>query len=282
MPGLLEGKVAAVSGAARGQGRSHCIRLAEEGADIIALDICRQVDTVAYPMSTPEDLAETVKLVEACDQRILATETDVRDGQAVAAAIDAGVADLGRLDVVVANAGIAMFHPATEIDDAVWRDMIDTNLTGVWNVCRAALPHLIAGQRGGSIIITSSSASDIGTPNLVHYSSAKAGLVGMMQALAVELGPNMIRVNTLHPTGVNTPMVHNEALYNLFMPGGVGADAPDGGRAQVGEILQSLNALPVPWVEPTDISNAVLFLASDQGRYITGSQIRVDAGASAK
>ncbi len=282
MPGLLEGKVVAVSGAARGQGRSHCVRLAEEGADVIALDICGQIDTVGYPMSTPEDLAETVRLVEACDQRILATQADVRDSQAVTAAIDAGVSELGRLDVVVANAGIAMFHPATEIDDTIWRDMIDTNLTGVWNVCRAALPHLIEGQRGGSIIITSSSASDIGTPNLAHYSAAKAGLVGLMQSLAVELGPHMIRVNTVHPTGVNTPMVHNDALYNLFMPNGVGADVQDGGRAQVGAILQSLNALPIPWVEPIDISNAVLFLACDHGRYVTGTQIRVDAGASTK
>jgi (+)-trans-carveol dehydrogenase len=282
MAGLLEGKVAVVSGAARGQGRSHCVRLAEEGADIIAMDLCGQIGTVGYPMSSSQDLEETVGLVEALDRRIVATETDVRDTRAVAAAVDAGVAELGRVDIVLANAGIATFHPATEIDDAIWQDMIDTNLTGAWNLCRAAMPHLIDGQRGGSMIITSSTASDIGTPNLVHYCAAKAGLVGLMRALAVELGPHRIRVNTLHPTTASTPMVHNDAIYKLFLPDGPSEGAQDDGRAEVAAIMQTLNVLPIPWVEAIDISNAVVFLASEQGRYITGSQIRVDAGSTAK
>jgi SDR family mycofactocin-dependent oxidoreductase len=282
MPGLLEGKVGVVTGAGRGQGRSHCVRLAEEGADVIAMDICAPIATVAYPLATPEDLAETVRLVEARDRRIVATQTDVRDSAAVRDAVDAGVAQLGRLDIVVANAGISTFSPATELEDDVWQDMIDTNLTGVWNVCRATLRHLIDAGRGGSIVITSSSASDIGTPNLAHYCAAKAGLVGLMRSLAVELGPHSIRVNTIHPTTVDTPMIHNDELYKFFKPEGFRTDTAEGRRAEVAEIMDTLNVLPTPWTEPVDVSNAMVFLASDQGRYITGTELRVDAGSIVK
>ncbi len=275
--GRAEGKVAFITGAARGQGRSHAIRLAEEGADIIAVDICRQVGSVPYPMSTPEDLAETVKEVEALDRRIVATEADVRDYSALKAALDDGVAELGRLDIVSANAGIASYGQAADLDETTWHDMIDTNLTGVWHAARAAIPHLIAGGRGGSIVLTSSTAGLKAIQNMAHYVSAKHGVVGLMRTLALELAPHSIRVNSVHPTGVDTPMVQNEPSMRLFLP-----DVEHPTPEQYAEVMGSLNALPIPWVEPRDVSNAVLFLASDEARYITGVTLPVDAGSVAK
>ena len=279
--GLLDGKVALVSGAARGQGRSHAIRLAEEGADIIALDICDDVETVPYSGATPEELADTVAEVEKLNRRIIATQTDVRDVAAVASAVDAGVAELGKLDIVAANAGITSYVRAEEMSIESWQTMIDINLTGIWSVCRAAMPHLIAGG-GGAMILTSSTSAYIGLPNLSHYSAAKAGMVGLMQSLAVELGPHMIRVNTVHPTTVSTPMALNQATYDLFLPGaGLSAESLKD-RDQVAEAFKGLNAMPIPWVEPVDISNALVYLASDMGRYVTGTQLRVDAGSGVK
>ncbi|HEX4253526.1 MAG TPA: mycofactocin-coupled SDR family oxidoreductase, partial [Streptosporangiaceae bacterium] len=218
MTGRVEGKVAFITWAARGQGRSHAIRLAQEGADIIAVDLVRQVDSVPYPMSTPEDLAQTVKEVEALDRRIVATQADVRDYGALKAALDDGVAQLGRLDIVSANAGIASYGRADELPEQTWQDMIDTNLTGVWHAAKAAIPHLKAGGRGGSIILTSSTAGLMALENLAHYVSAKHGVVGLMRTLALELAPDMIRVNSVHPTSVNTDMVQNAATYALFAP----------------------------------------------------------------
>jgi (+)-trans-carveol dehydrogenase len=277
MPGRVEGKVAFITGAARGQGRSHALRLAQEGADIIAVDLAAQVDSVPYPMSTPEDLAVTVKEVEALDRRIVATQADVRDYAALKKALDEGVAQLGRLDIVSANAGIFSFAPADEISETAWRDMIDINLTGVWHAAKAAIPHLRAGGRGGSIILTSSGAGLKGYPNAAHYVSAKHGVVGLMRTLALELAPHMIRVNSLHPTAVDTDMIQNEATYRLFRP-----DLEHPGRQDMAEAGATLNALPIPWVEPADISNAVLFLASDEARYITGVPLPVDAGFMVK
>jgi SDR family mycofactocin-dependent oxidoreductase len=280
--GLLEGRVAVVSGAARGQGRSHAIRLAEEGADIIAFDVCADVETVPYSLATPDELQETVTEVEELGQRIVATRTDVRDGAAVTKAIDDGVAELGRLDIVVANHGITSFVPAQEMTEEAWETMIAINLSGVWRVVRASLPHLIGAGRGGSIILTSSSSAHIGLPNLNHYSAAKAGVVGLMQSLAVELGPHMIRVNTIHPTTVNTPMALNQATYDLFLPGaGLSADSPED-TEHVAEAFKGLNAMPIPWIEPVDISNAVVYLASDLGRYVSGTQLKVDAGSAVR
>jgi (+)-trans-carveol dehydrogenase len=207
MTGRVEGKVAFITGAARGQGRSHAVRLAQEGADIIAVDLCDQVDSVPYPMATPEDLADTVKQVEALDRRIVATQADVRDYGAVKQALDDGVAQLGRLDIVSANAGIASFGRAEELPEQTWQDMIDTNLTGVWHAAKAAIPHLIAGGRGGSIVLTSSAAGLKAYANVAHYVSAKHGVVGLMRTLALELAPHMIRVNSLHPTQVDTDMI---------------------------------------------------------------------------
>ena len=265
MAGRVAGKVAFITGAARGQGRSHAIRLAEEGADIIAVDICRDYGTVPYPMATAEDLTQTVKAVEALDRRIVAAQADVRDAAALKAAVDAGVAQLGRLDIVSANAGICTAQPWDEVTPAVWQDTLDTNLTGVWNTMVVSVPHLIAAG-GGSIICTSSTAGLKGMPFLAPYVAAKHGVVGIARTMANELGRHMIRVNTVHPTGVDTPMGH-----------GLGALEPLKERdARLGPIY--LNTLPVENVDPRDVSNAVLFLASDEARYVTGLEFTVDAG----
>jgi (+)-trans-carveol dehydrogenase len=272
--GRVDGKVAFITGAARNQGRSHALRLAAEGADIIAVDLCEPVKSIEmYPPATEEDLAETVRLVEELDRRVLATKADVRDSGALREAVDAGVAEFGRLDIVCANAGVFEIRPALELTDDAWREMIDINLTGVWNTCRAALPHLIEGGRGGSIVITSSTAGLKGIPNTVHYTAAKHGVVGIMRTLANEFAQHSIRVNSVHPTGVDTVMIQNEKTWGLFDP-----DNPHPTRETAEPVFASTNALPVPWVEPIDISNAILFLASDEARYITGVTLPVDAG----
>jgi len=278
MTGRVAGKVAFITGAARGQGRSHAIRLAQEGADIIAVDLAGQVATVPYPMATPEDLAETVREVEALDRRIVATQADVRDFGALKAALDDGVAQLGRLDIVSANAGIFSFGTLEELDDTTWQDMIDVNLTGVWHTAKAAIPHLRAAG-GGSIVLTSSTAGLQALPNTGHYNSAKHGVVGLMRTLALELAPDMIRVNSVHPTAVDTDMIQNSATYALFA-----ADLPEAERTKdaLAPRFQGLNVLPIPWVEAVDISNAVLWLASDEARYVTGVTLPVDAGLTIK
>jgi (+)-trans-carveol dehydrogenase len=271
--GRVAGKVAFITGAARGQGRSHALRLAQEGADIIAVDICKQVETVPYPTSTPDDLAETVRQVEALDRRIIATEADVRDAAALGKAVERGVAELGRLDIVLANAGISAPAPTLEMSEETWSTMIDINLTGVWKTIKAAVPHIVAGGRGGSVVITSSLAALMANENTAHYSAAKAGLVGFMKVLAKELAPQNIRVNTIHPTTVATDMILNDATYRLFRP-----DLENPTRADFEVAARTLNALPVAAVEPVDISNAVLYLVSDDGRYVTGTTLSVDAG----
>ncbi len=276
MPGRLEGKVAFITGAARGQGRSHAIRLAQEGADIIAIDLCRPVDSVPYPMATPDDLAATVKEVEALDRRIVAAEADVRDYTALKAALDDGVAQLGRLDIVSANAGIFSFGTLAELPERTWQDVIDSNLTGVWHTAKAAIPHLRAGGRGGSVILTSSDLGLMGKQNVGHYVAAKHGVVGVMRTLALELAPDMIRVNSVHPTTVDTDMIQNAATYALFAPD---LDQKERTKDRLAPRFQSINALPIPWIEPRDVSNAVLWLASDESRYVTGVTLPVDAGA---
>jgi SDR family mycofactocin-dependent oxidoreductase len=273
----MSGKVALVTGAARGQGRSHAVRLAEEGADIIAVDICAQIGSVRYPMATPADLAETAALIEGLDRRVLAQEADVRDINQLAAVVTDGVAELGRLDVVCANAGIASYGHSWELTTETWQDMIDVNLTGVWNTVRSTVPVMIQQAQGGSLILTSSTGGLVAIPNASHYSAAKTGVVALARALAQELGPHFIRVNTIHPTGVDTDMLHNDQTYGLFVPDGSAA-----GREVIAPMTTAQNAIPVPWVEPRDISNAVLFLASDESRYVTGCALTVDAGATIK
>jgi SDR family mycofactocin-dependent oxidoreductase len=265
MAGRVAGKVAFITGAARGQGRAHAIRLAEEGADIIAIDICRDYDTVGYPLATEADLAETVKAVEALDRRIVATVADVRDAGALKAAVDDGAAQLGRLDIVSANAGICTIQSWDEVTPQAWQDTLDTNLTGVWNTMVVSVPHLIAAG-GGSIICTSSTAGIKGLPYLAPYVAAKHGVVGIARTMANELARHSIRVNTVHPTGVDTPMGT-----------GLGGLEPLINRdPNLGPIY--MNTLPVEIVDPRDISNAVLFLASDEARYVTGLEFTVDAG----
>ena len=271
--GKLEGKVAFITGAARGQGRSHAIRLAEEGADIIALDLCAQLDTVEYPLSTPDDLAETVKLVEDTGRTIMARQADVRDADAVQAVVDDGVGQLGRLDIIIANAGIMPIIGERSQRRQAWHDAIDVMLSGVYNTIEAGLPTLLDGGRGGSIVITSSSAGlyvggmkkSAKSAGGWGYVAAKHGVVGLMRAYAVAFGPDNIRCNSIHPTGVATPMVMNEAFLKF------GEEHPD-----FADTMQNL--LPVPLIEPIDVSNAILYLCSEDGRYVTGVTFPVDAG----
>ncbi|RFU19137.1 mycofactocin-coupled SDR family oxidoreductase [Geodermatophilus marinus] len=279
MAGRMEGKVAFITGAARGQGRSHAVRLAQEGADIIAVDICEDIGTVTpyYPLATEEELAETVAAVEALDRRIVARKADVRDLGALQAAFDAGLAELGRVDTVVANAGIATYGKAWELTGEQWKDMVDVNLTGVFHTAKVAIPAMIEAGRGGSILFTSSIGGLKGIQNVAHYVACKHGIVGLMRTLANELGPHSIRVNTIHPTNVDTLMIQNPGTWAMFSPGD---PEPSQEKAMPGFL--SLNTLPVPWIEPVDISNAVLFLASDEARYVTGVAFPVDAGAFVK
>lgn len=279
MAGRVEGKVAFVTGAARGQGRSHAVRLAQEGADIIALDICGPIrDNALIEPATPEDMAETVEAVEGLNRRIVTVQADVRDFDAVKSAVDEGVAQLGRLDIVVANAGIGTGGtPLHQTDEFDWQEMQDINLSGVWKTVKAAVPHLIEGGNGGSIILTSSVGGLKAYPNTGPYIAAKHGVVGLMRSFAVELGEHFIRVNTVHPTNVNTPMFMNEGAMKMFRP-----DLENPGPDDLKAAAQFMHVLPIGWVEPEDISNAVLFLASDESRYVTGLTLTVDAGSTLK
>lgn len=278
MSGRVEGKVAFITGAARGQGRSHAVRLAQEGADIIAIDICGPIDNVVYPASTPADLAETADMVKGLSRRIVTAEVDVRDYEALKAAVDNGVDQLGRLDVIVANAGIGNGgNKLHKLPESLWQDMIDVNLSGVWKTVKAGVPHLIAGGRGGSIVLTGSVGSMKALAHTGHYIAAKHGVIGLMRCFAVELGQHMIRVNSVHPTQVNTPMTMNDVTFRLFRP-----DLKNPGPDDFAPFSQMMHTLPVPWVEPADISNAVSFFASDESRYVTGVSLPVDAGSMLK
>ncbi|MFD9668702.1 mycofactocin-coupled SDR family oxidoreductase [Rhodococcus sp. NPDC059968] len=269
--GLLDGKVALITGAARGQGRSHAQLLAEEGADIIALDICKQLDTVHYAMSTPEDLEETVRLVEKTGRRIVAKQVDIRDYDALKTAVTEGVSELGRLDIVLANAGIMTqsLEPHT-LNREEWRDGIDVMLTGTWNTLQITSPILIDGGRGGAIVITSSVSglrpmyTDL-SGGFDSYCAAKFGVVGLARAYAAGLAEHSIRVNTVHPTGCDTPMVNND-FFPAYMEGNMKT------------AMAFQNTLPVQMVDPIDISRAILYLVGESGRYVTGIQLPVDAG----
>jgi SDR family mycofactocin-dependent oxidoreductase len=278
MTGQVDGKVAFITGAARGQGRSHAVRLAAEGADIIAIDICEAIENVVYPAATPADLDETAELVKRHNRRIVTAQVDVRDYDALKAALDDGVEQLGRLDIIVANAGIGNAgNKLHKIRESIWQDMIDVNLTGVWKSVKAGVPHIISGGQGGSIILTSSVGGMKAHPHTGHYIAAKHGVVGLMRTFAVELGQHFIRVNSVHPTQVNTPMALNDATFRLFA-----SHKENPGPEDFAPVSQMMHTLPVPWVEPEDISNAVLFLASDESRYVTGVQLPVDSGCLLK
>ncbi len=264
--GSLSGKVAFITGAARGQGRAHAVKLASEGADIIAVDLCEQIASVPYPMATDDDLAATVNLVEDTGANVVAREADVRDREALASAMQAGVDELGGLDIVVANAGIA---PMQAGEDG-WRDVIDVNLTGVFHTVEAAKPILVQQGRGGSIVLISSVMGLVGggsdDPGSIGYAAAKHGIVGLMRVYANHLAPHSIRVNSIHPAGVDTPMINNTFIRG-WLAEVVGTTDVDMG-----------NALPVDVVQPDDIANVVAFLVSDAARYITGVTLPVDAG----
>jgi SDR family mycofactocin-dependent oxidoreductase len=281
MPGRLEGKVAFITGAARGQGRSHAIRMAQEGADIIALDICRQIESNPYPLSTPDDLAETERLVKELGRRIVARQADVRERDEVREVAAAGVRDLGRLDIIVANAGIlpmAMGDP----DPMDFVDAVDVDLVGVMNAVAVSMPYL---PDGASIVVTGSTAgmmpntteNPVMGPGGSGYGWSKRILISYVEEMALHLAGRFIRVNCVHPTNCNTHLLHNDGLYGLFRP-----DIENPTREDVIPAFTMFQAMPIPYVEPVDISNLVLFLASDESRYITGQQIRVDAGSLLK
>ncbi|MFD2414891.1 mycofactocin-coupled SDR family oxidoreductase [Amycolatopsis pigmentata] len=276
MPGKLDGKVVLITGAARGQGRSHALRLAEEGADILAIDIAAQVDSVQAPMATPEDLALTVLGVEALGQRVAAYQADVRDYDGLNSAVGQGVDELGRLDIVLANAGIGIApSPVDErMDRRAFDDLIAINLCGVRNTLQAAVPQMIQQGDGGAIVLTSSTQGlsgrgGNGTGAMDGYVAAKHGVVGLMRSYANWLAPHSIRVNSIHPTGVNTPMIMNDAF------GAFAEQSPTFGSAMS-------NLLPVGVIEASDVSNAVAFLVSNDARFITGVALPVDAGFMVK
>jgi SDR family mycofactocin-dependent oxidoreductase len=270
--GKVDGKVAFITGAARGQGRSHALRLAEEGADIIAVDICAQIDSVGYPMATPADLDDTAALVEKTGRRIVARQADVRDLDGLRAAFDAGVSELGPCQIVVANAGIHPIGTQGERAAEGWRDSIDVILTGTWNTMQVSYPQMVSAGTGGSIIIISSSngltGHTDGSGGWDGYVAAKHGLVGLMRTYAWFLGPNNIRVNSIHPSGVPTGMTQNQLFADYV------AVTPPERMWRLG------NAMPVEWLDPQDISNAVAWLASDEARYVSGVTLSVAAGSN--
>jgi SDR family mycofactocin-dependent oxidoreductase len=268
-PGRVSGRVALVTGAARGQGRNHSVRLAGEGADIIALDLCADIDGIPYPMATPHDLDETARLVEAVGARVVTARADVRDAEGMAAAVADGVRRLGRLDIAVANAGVCTIQRWDEVTPAVWDAVIGINLSGTWNTCAASIPHLLD-TGAGSLILISSTAGLKGQPFLAPYVASKHGMVGVMRMLANELASRGIRVNSIHPTGVDTPML-------VGLSGLTERIEADPGTGSV-----FLNSLPVDILTPDDVSEAVLYLASAESRFVTGLTMTVDAGASAR
>jgi SDR family mycofactocin-dependent oxidoreductase len=279
--GRVQGKVAFITGAARGQGRSHAVRLAEEGADIIAVDLCHDIDSIKYSLAGPDDLKETVRLVEGLDRRIVAVQADVRERAQLRDALESGLAELGRLDIVVAQAGIAAMKGEPPMQ--AWTDVVDTNLLGTINAIHVALPHL---GEGASVIATGSTAAylnalpmqQVGTdPGGVGYMVAKRLLSQYVHDLARELAPRKIRANVIHPTNVGTDMLFSEPMYRSFRP-----DLENPTRQDAELAFGVQQAMPVPYIEAVDISNAVLFLASDEARYITGMQLRVDAGGYLK
>ncbi|WP_428338904.1 mycofactocin-coupled SDR family oxidoreductase [Mycobacterium sp.] len=276
--GKLDGKVAFITGAARGQGRSHAVRLAEEGADIIAVDICHDIPTLPYSLATPEDLDETAKLVLDTGRRIVTRQADVRDIAALRWAFEEGVAELGRIDIVIANAGVMFFgdfdpYGDLEADDAAWEIATRVMLDGVRNTIKVSRKALVDAGNGGSIVLISSTGglkgSSDGTGGGDGYIAAKHGIIGLMRTYANLLGPAGVRVNTIHPTGVMTPMIMNETFGTWVAA-----------HPEIADRMQNL--LPVPALEPIDVSNAIAWLVSDEGRYVTGVTLPVDAGFTAR
>jgi (+)-trans-carveol dehydrogenase len=279
--GRVDDKVAFITGGARGQGRSHAVRLAQEGADIIVVDSIGASEAypwMSYPMATKEDLIETARLVEAQGRGIVAREGDVRDQSSLEDALREGLEKFGHVDIVSANAGISPFGPVTWLnDDRQWQDVLDVNLLGVRNTVRAVVPAMIEAERGGAIVVTSSGAGLKGVYGLSDYCASKFAVIGLARSLANEVAPHNIRVNVIAPGTVDTDMVQNDGLRKLFRP-----DLENPTKDDVMPLFMQMSMLPIPWVDPIDISNALLFLASDEARYITGQVLSVDGGMSAK
>jgi (+)-trans-carveol dehydrogenase len=274
----LEGKVAFITGIGKGQGRSHAVRLAREGADIIGIDALKTYPWMNYRLAEQSDVDETIRLVEAEGRRVFFQQADVTDLTSLERALEAGVTAFGRLDVVAANAGAFPKGDLTwEADAPAWRECVEVNLFGVFHTVHAAVPHMVQAAHGGSIIITSSGAAIVSGSYLSDYSAAKAALLSLTRTLAVELAPHWIRVNAICPGAVNTDMIANEAIYRMFRPD---LEAPT--REDTIEVWKSKHLLPVPWLEPSDVSNAVAWLASDEARMVTGVTLPVDAGNTIK
>jgi SDR family mycofactocin-dependent oxidoreductase len=277
--GRVDGKVAFITGAARGQGRSHAVRLAEEGAHIVAVDICAPIASMRYPLATPEDLEQTVKEVEATGQKIIARRADVRDRTQLKATVDEALSKFGRVDIVVANAGICPMEDPSLCEGFV--DVTDVDLIGVMNTVAIALPHL---RSGASIIVTGSTAGmmegtteNLGASGGVGYAWAKQVIVRYVEVLALQLAPHMVRLNAIHPTNCDTHLLQNDDIYRAFRP-----DLENPTKEDAKLAFPAMQAMPIPWIDPVDVSHLVTFLASDESRYITGLNIRLDAGAMLK
>ena len=266
--GELDGRVAMVTGGARGQGRVHALSLAARGCDVAVCDIVAPMDTVPYDLASPSDLAETARLVEEQGRKCLTAVTDVRDSGQVGQAVETVMATFGRLDILVANAGICSFAPVAELTDGAWDEMVATNLSGVFKSVRAVVPHMVQ-ARSGRIVATSSMGGRMGMPNLAHYDAAKWGVIGLIKSVALELAPHGVTANVVCPATVDTAMAHNPAMYGLFCP-----DLVDPGRDEVRPAYERMNPMRVPWLDPRDVADAVAFLVSDGARHISGGHHR--------
>lgn len=254
-------------------GRSHAVRLAQEGADIVAVDLCAELETTPYPGANNQDLASTTQLVEKLGRRALARQADIRNSEQLQSVVDEAMAEFGHIDVVCANAGMSSFGFSWELTDEAWQEIIDVNLTGSWKTVKAVIPHMIERGEGGSLVFISSTAGLIGVPTMAHYTASKHGVVGLMRALAAELAPHNIRVNSVNPGNVDTPMVNNAQMRQLYLP-----EVPDPTPEAANNVMKEMSALPVGWLDSQGVSDAVVYLASEEARHVTGITLPVDAG----
>lgn len=274
--GKFDSRVALITGASRGQGRSHAVHLAQEGADVVLIDGPAPIQSVPYPLGTIEELEETAALVEKEGSRAIAVTADVRHSDQLRAAVETTVSEFGRLDIALVNAGIVTYHQLADMDDQTWQDMIDVNLTGAANTVRAVLPHMIE-RKYGRIIVTSSQAGRSGVPNVAHYCASKWGLIGLVKSVALETAPHLgITCNVVAPGTIDTPMMHHIEAYRTFAP-----DVEEPTVADLEERMRLMNPMPTTWIQPEDITHVVMFLASEEARFISGAVIDVAAALNA-